>query len=159
MKAKTKKNLVIYGSFFGILLAMLAAMFAAVWGARPSWKKGLAAEIQGVLEKSGGDVRVGRFVELDSMISTSSALYELNGKDAGGRLALVVRVPSLVGPVPAVFTCARDGSGVSFEGYVGDFGRTVPVLSSRISRGIMNYWISLVPRIVSRAKIPAEGDL
>ena len=159
MKAKTKKNLVIYGSFFGILLAMLAAMFAAVWGARPSWKKGLAAEIQSVLEKSGGDVRVGGFIELDSMISTSGALYSLEGNDVGGKLALVIRVPSLVGPVPAVFTCARDGSGVSFEGYAGDFGRTAPVLSSRISRGIMNYWISLVPRIVSRAKIPAEGDL
>ncbi len=155
MEDFAKKNLRDFGIFFGIIVFMTAILIFSILQTRESWKKGLAVEVQTVLDAYAGEKYiVDKFVAVDSAISTSSAVYSLlrpgtNSKDRC--YGVLVRVPSIVGPVPAVFVCGEgEFDNPTFIGYAGDFGRVGDMLDFRSSDGIMKYWQGMVPKIIKR---------
>lgn len=114
MSDYSKKQLIQAGIFSGAVLIMflLLAFFAAI--ARGNWERGLRAALDETLEESG--LRSGKFIPLKSALSTSAALFELEGEGtaAGNHFVLIVRETSSWGPLPAVFVY-RDGR-TSFAG-------------------------------------------
>ncbi len=155
MEELAKRNLRNYGIFLGIMVLMTAALIFSILQARDSWKKGLAVEVQSVLDAhADGKYIVDKFVAVDSTISTSSAVYSLlrpgtNSKDKF--YGVIVRVPSIVGPLPAVFVCSeRDMDKPVFIGFAGDFGRVEDIIDFKNSSGIMNYWHDMVPKIMKK---------
>ena len=158
MDELAKKNLRSYGMFLGIIVFMTAVLIFSILETRGAWQKGLAAEMQSVLDTSGdGKYIVDKFVPVDSVMSTSSAVYSLLKVGTASKdeyYGIIVRVPSIVGPVPAVFVCSEhDLDNPVFIGYAGDFGKVSDMIEFKYSSGIMNYWQGMVPKIVRKAHV------
>lgn len=157
MEDKTKENLRVYGIFFGFIIFMTAILILFVSFARESWRKGLALDIQNVLnENNENSYIVDEYVAVDSLISTSSAVYTLlkvGASPSEKYYGIIMRVPSIIGPIPAVFVCsANDVNDLHFVGYSGDYGKTNDMIDFKISSGIMNYWKNMIPKITEKIK-------
>lgn len=157
MEDKTKENLRVYGIFFGFIVVMTVILILLVSFSRDSWKKGLAVDIQNVLnENNENSYIVDKYVTVDSLISTSSAVYTLlkvGANPSEKYYGIIMRVPSIIGPVPAVFVCsASNVNDLQFIGYSGDYGKTNDMIDFKISSGIMNYWKDMIPKITEKIK-------
>ena len=139
----SKKHLISYLCFLGIIVLMTAILVFFIIISRDSWKKGFPSEMQVVLDSySSGTYLVGKYVDVKSTMSVSSAVYSLrdgksglNTKDYG----VIIRIPSILGPVPAVFVCDENYK-VAFAGYAGDLGKAKCAADLKISGGIISYW-------------------
>lgn len=149
-----KRNFRTFAVFFGIIFGMTAILVVFTLVSRTSWETGLAYDVQSVLnEYSDGEYTVGKYLHLQSAFSTSSAVYSLLKKDGNGQgryYGVMVRIPSIVGPVPAVFVYSEK-DGVQFAGYAVDMGKVGAASAISVSSGIMAYWERLIPEIVSKA--------
>lgn len=158
MEESAKKNLKTYGIFFGIIIFMSAVLIASILYARESWQKGLASEVQSVLDSYEDEkFIVDKYVDVGTLASTSAAVYSLikvggeQRKSSDSYYGVIIRVPSIVGPVPAVFVCnGNKADDVMFVGYAGDFGKAKGVLEFKNSGGIINYWRSMIPKITAK---------
>lgn len=151
---EAKKNLRAFGIFLGIFVVMTGILVFSILYSKSSKKKLLANDVQVVLNNYAPDTYiVGEFIELKSGFSTSGAAYSLlkvgsNAKDT--YQGLLVRIPTLFGPMPAVFIC-KNGSEVEFAGYAVDLGRAKNAGDIKLSVGIINYWKENVPKILGKA--------
>jgi len=156
MEKNAKKNLITYGIFFGIIVFMTISLIFSVLEVRESWKKGLAIELQNVLSVNHKETFVvEHFIETDSLISTSSAVYSLLKVGANKNekyYGVIIRVPSIVGPVPAIFICKKnDISNIHFVGYAGDFELAKNSMDMNISNGINSYWKNNIKMLIEKA--------
>lgn len=153
MNARTKKIIQLFSIFFGMIFAMCMILVLFTVLARNSWKNGLAIEVQRVLNSyQDAHYTVGKYVELDSTLSTSAAVYTLLKKDDHKNqkyYGIIVRIPSVLGPVPAVFVYS-EASGVHFAGYAVDNGKASDTVGKQISSNVMNYWEDMIPRIIKK---------
>lgn len=149
MDENSKKNLARYAILVALASVMAALLVVSSIFSRGSWRRGLSAEVQSVLDRSGLDYSVGEFLEQKSLMSTSSAVYRISGGAGEEGLAVIVRVPSLIGPVPAVFVSVSGD--FEFVGAAGEYGGASPLLDYRLSSGIIDYWRKVLPVLVSDA--------
>ncbi len=146
-----KKNLRSYALFLGIVLFMAGILAIFSVFSHETWKSSFVSDVQTVLDKKWqGRFLVRDFFEIDGTLSTSSAFYALSDSksDSKKACAAIVRIPSLSGPVPAVFVIFEGDEKASFAGYALDLGNAETVLDERISKGILSYWEKLLPRVV-----------
>lgn len=150
---ETKKILKIFSIFFGMIFGMCMLLVIFTVLARNSWKSGLALEVQHVLDSyPEAQYTVGKYLELDSTLSTSTAVYSLLKKDDRKNqkyYGIIVRIPSILGPVPAVFVY-NENTGVRFAGYAIDNGKASDTVDKQISNSVMNYWENMIPKIISK---------
>lgn len=150
---ETKKILKIFSIFFGMIFGMCMLLVIFTVLARNSWKSGLALEVQHVLDSyPEAQYTVGKYLELDSTLSTSTAVYSLLKKDDRKNqkyYGIIVRIPSILGPVPAVFVY-NENTGVRFAGYAIDNGKASDTVGKQISNSVMNYWEDMIPKIISK---------
>ena len=150
---ETKKILKIFSIFFGMIFGMCMLLVIFTVLARNSWKSGLALEVQLVLDSyPEAQYTVGKYLELDSTLSTSTAVYSLLKKDDRKNqkyYGIIVRIPSILGPVPAVFVY-NENTGVRFAGYAIDNGKASDTVVKQISNSVMNYWENMIPKIISK---------
>ncbi|WP_294429962.1 hypothetical protein [uncultured Treponema sp.] len=143
---------VIFGMVFG--MTVILAVFTLV--SRNSWKASLAFEVQNVLDSySDSQFTVSNALQLNSSFSTSAAVYSLLKKDervAGKYYGVIVRVPSIVGPLPAVFIY-REGGGVTFAGYAIDNGKASDTVKLQLSTNVLRYWEDMIPKIVAKTVV------
>ncbi|MBQ9908872.1 MAG: hypothetical protein IJM48_03640 [Treponema sp.] len=155
ISARSKRILRLFLIFFGMIFGMCMILVAFTALSRNSWKSGLALEVQHVLDSyQEGHFTVGKYVELESALSTSTAVYTLFKKDDHKNqkyYGIIARIPSILGPVPAVFIYTESG-GVKFAGYAVDNGRASDTVSKQISSNMMNYWENMIPRIMAKTK-------
>lgn len=153
INAETKKNLSIFSIFFGIIFGMTFILILMTFASRNSWKNGLAFEVQHVLDSyQGGTYTVTKNLQLNSTFSTSAAVYQLMKKDERKKqkhYGVIVRIPSILGPLPGVFVYSED-VGVSFAGYALDNGNASVTVERQISRTVLNYWEDMIPKIVAK---------
>lgn len=151
--SETKRILKKFGIFFGMIFGMCLILVVFSLLARNSWKNGLALEVQKVLDSyPDAHYTVANFMELDSGLSTSCAVYSLLKKDDNKKRAyygVIVRIPSILGPLPAVFIYSKE-EGVVFAGYAVDNGKASDTVSKDISNNIMKYWEKTIPEIISK---------
>lgn len=148
-----KRILKTFAVFFGIIFAMcvLIVIFSLI--ARNSWKTGLAVEVQKVLDTyNESHYTVGKYIDLDSNLSTSAAVYALLKKDvvkSQKYYGVIVRTPSILGPIPAVFIYNEE-KGVTFVGYAIDNGKASDTVDRQIASNVMNYWENMIPLIIEK---------
>ena len=151
-----QKFAVIFGMIFG--MTVLLVVFTLI--SRNSWKASLALEVQNVLDTySDSQFTVSNSLQLNSSFSTSAAVYSLLKKDervAGKYYGVIVRVPSIVGPLPAVFIY-REGGSVSFVGYAIDNGKASETVKLQLSTNVLRYWEDMIPKIVAKT-VPVKPE-
>lgn len=152
---ETKNNLRIYGTFLGILVFMTFILITATLLAKNSKKTFLAADMQRVLDQYEPDgYKVGSPLALKSAFSTSAAAFTLdrqNQRQNEFYAGIIIRIPTIFGPMPAVFIC-KDEEDAVFAGYAVDLAKAGGLDSQRLSRGIMNYWQKTIPKIIVRSE-------
>lgn len=152
IKPETKKQLTIFSAFFGIIFGLTAILVVSTLLSRSSWKEGLSREVQSVLDSySPNEYSVGEYLPVNSSFSTSAAVYSVHksGHGSAKNYAVIARIPSILGPLPAVFIY-DDGGNVFFAGYAVDNGKAEKTVSVTLSRSVMNYWEKLVPELVGK---------
>ncbi len=103
-------------------------------------------------EYESGVYTVNKFIKTKSLISTSSAVYSVikkGQKQNESYYGVIVRIPTIAGPSPAVFLY-NEKFGVSFAGYAVDPAKAVNVVSARNSTAIIRHWEKQIPQIISR---------
>lgn len=108
MNEGVKKQLTQSGIFTGmILFFFLALSLFSVLG-RKNWERGLCAAVEQVLPPA--EWQCGSVVKINSNLSASAACFDLIKKNESSkkRYALVLRITSYLGPLPAVFVL-QDG--------------------------------------------------
>ncbi len=153
MKEIAKK----YGIFFGMLFAMSAVLIMFILLAHGSWKRGLTQTVQDGLNMYLPDSYVvGEFHEVDSTISTGTAVFSLKPRNATtselSAYCILIRVPTLTGAQPALFLYSQR-YGVRFVGYATDTGKAEHVLNADVGKSVISYWQRQVPKILEKAGV------
>lgn len=175
LKSDIKRHAALYGIFFGIIFFVFAVLITMTLLSRNSWKNGLASELQLVLNNYEKDsYTVNKFIDLNSPLSTSAAVYSLIKKGAKSDefyYGAVVRIQTITGPAPAAFIYsgkklqmqtaklknsaseqfANGGGNVFFAGFCEDFGKAESLADIRLSNANMSHWENMIPRIVKKA--------
>ncbi|MCR4821579.1 MAG: hypothetical protein K5873_01750 [Treponema sp.] len=155
MSPQAKQNLITYAIFFGIIFGMTAILVTFTLLSRNSWKNSLAVEVQHVLDAyPEGTYTVGKNLYLNSTLSTSTVVYTLLKKDQRRNqkyYAILVRIPSILGPLPAVFIYSEN-TGVSFAGYAVDNGKAGATVDRQLSSMVMKYWEDMIPKIIEKTQ-------
>lgn len=154
-KEDVKKHLIVYGTFLGFIVLVFAILITLTLLARNSWKTGLANEVQNVLNDNYPDgYTVNKYIELDSLLNTNAAVYSLIKKGASNSdrfYGVIVRIPTITGPLPAVFIYNEDAQ-VNFVGFATETGKANDLVNIRMASGNMNYWESMIPKIIKKSK-------
>lgn len=155
LNESTKKNLTIFSIFFGIIIGMTALLIIMTLLSRNSWKNGLAQEVQNVLDSyQPSTYTVAKSLQLDSTFATSSAVFSLmkkGGQKKQGHYGIIVRMPSILGPLPGVFVYDEGGS-VFFAGYAVDNGKASSTVDRHVSSTIIKYWEDMIPKIIAKTR-------
>ena len=155
INSSTKKNLTVFSIFFGILLGMVILLITMTILARNSWKSGLAGEVQNVLDSyQPGTYTVTKNLQLDSTFATSVAVFSLMKKDERKNKSyygIILRMPSILGPLPGVFVYDESGK-VFFAGYAVDNGKASVTVERKVSSTVIKYWEDMIPKIIAKTK-------
>lgn len=150
-----KKYFIVFSIFLGIIFGMTVLLTTVTLLSRNSWKAGLAKEVQYVLDTySESQYTVSQNVPVKSMISTSAAVYTLLKKDDRQKqkyYGILVRIPSILGPLPAVFIY-NEKEGVTFAGYAIDNGKASSTVNLQVSSTVIKYWEEMIPKIISKSE-------
>ena len=149
-KSKTKELLRIYGIFSGILIFMLGIIIGAVKISERRRENKLRAAVVKVFSENTEDERqIGKFIKIKSPASLNAALYEINDlRSASKDYALILRVQTLYGPIPAVFVYNKD-TGADFIGFAAVSGRINRLLQDDSSNPRLGYWKLKIPEIIN----------
>ena len=151
---KTKKIIRNFSILFGIILGMAIILVTTNFLSRSSWKTGLAIEMQTVLDSYDAQkFTVGENLHIKSSVSTSVAVYALQKKGAKSAekyYGIIARMPSLLGPLPAVFI--YDEKQVIFAGYAIDNGKAAETVGMKASNNVLKYWETMIPKIVAKTE-------
>ena len=152
----SKKLLKQYGIFAGIIIGLFALLTCVILLSENKWQNGLKEEISRVLEEEApGEWIVGEYIEINAPVALSSACFQVRRKDNGAKkYALIVRIETIYGPLPAVFLY-NDKSVAQFIGIAGLHGRVRKVIGNGKNDAKINYWIKRIPDIVRNAEEPA----
>ena len=152
----TKRVIKKFSIFFGMIFGMTVLLVTTSLFAHNSWKAGLALELQHVLDSySAAQYTVGKNIQINSTISTSAVVYSLLKKDERKNekyYGIIVRIPSILGPLPAVFIY-NENKDVIFIDYAVDNGKASDTVRKQISNSVMRYWEDMIPKILEKAQI------
>lgn len=153
LSTAAKKNLINFGILFGIIFGMCTLLVTTTLLSRASWEKGLKTELQNVLDDYEDEsFTVNKFIKLNSTFSTSTAIYSLT-KDNGSNsnyYGFIIRIPSILGPMPAVFIYNPNTSDVKFVGYAIDLGKAIDTTNYKNANNVMSYWKKQIPIIFEK---------
>ena len=147
-----KKFFTNYAFFILILLVVFSILSYFVFAARKSWNKNLAITVQRVLEeKEEGRWKVGNNVAVNKPVTVNCALYEvLDTKDNQSKYAVIIRIITFYGPIPAVYIYDADNGHVDFIGYSSLHGRIRTQIMNNKSDKRREYWQEKIPDILDK---------
>lgn len=154
LNSKDKESLIKLGILIGSFILIFSILLIMTFFSRSSWEKGLRTSVLEVLESYSPNTYISAdFVKINSNLSVSAAVYELkktvttNEKD----FAVIIRIPTIVGPEPAVFIC--NSKTVNFVGYAINNGKAKNILSENNSFNNISYWVKNIYNILEKAGI------
>lgn len=149
-KSETKEFLRVYGIFLGILILMVGIIIGAVKLSERRFENRLRTAVTKVIsENTESKPEIGKFIKIKSPFSLSAALYEINGTRSGAKnYAIILRVQTLYGPIPAVFVYNKD-TGADFIGFAAVSGRINRLLQDDSSNPRLGYWKLKIPEIIN----------
>jgi len=144
-----KRFFINYAFFVLILVIIFGILTYSVVLSKKSWSKNLGNTVQKVLDEyEKGKWTVESNIQIDKPISVNCAAYNIvNNSDQTKAQAIIIRVTSFYGPIPAVFIYNEDKS-VTFAGWSSLHGRIRLQLDSINSNKRLDYWQNKVPQIL-----------
>ena len=146
----TKKFFINYAFFILVFLVVFSILSYFVFAARKSWTKNLAVTVQKVLdEKENGKWQVGNNISLNRPLTVNCSAYELlYTKDNDIEYAVIIRIITFYGPLPAVFVYNQTKDTVEFIGYSSLHGRIATQIMNNKSDKRREYWQERIPEII-----------
>ncbi len=147
MPETTKKFLTKFGVVLGIFVVLTAILTVLIYAANFSWNMGLRANAQKVLcQAENNEIVLGEQVEITSAFTTSMACFKINRSD---QYAIIMRIPTICGPVPAVFRYQTGAEKGEFVDYGVETGRANIVLDKKVNVTGIKYWEEKIPLILN----------
>lgn len=153
------------GIFCGILAVFFGLLVTFSLLGRKSWRSGLKHEIERVFsENSYSEYSVGEYVRLDSAMNVNCAVFnaESEVKKDFESYAVIIRFPTLYGPVAAVYVHESKKTEATFIGFAQINSRLSDSIKSATMNSQVAYWATKIPSItataVSASATKAKGD-
>lgn len=146
-----KKQLVQYGIATGIFCFLFFVLLVSTVLSRKSWEKGLKYQLDSVYASYDSDYEVGEFEVIDNPFSVSCACYSLSKEHDDSKFhAVIIRIQTVFGPLPAVYTYKEGDDEADFVGFVSLNKRieTTVVNNARYSQ--IAYWGKRIPSIIAK---------
>ncbi|MBP3366893.1 MAG: hypothetical protein J6K96_07880 [Treponema sp.] len=147
-----REMLIKCGIFCGILAGIFGILVLFTLLGRNSWKTGLKEKIVQVLNDNliEGYELTG-WVRLRSGLTASASAYSVSSKD-GAQYAVIIRIPTLYGPVPAVYTCSSLEEDARFIGFA-DMNEEISLrIESASLHSQIEYWGRRLPEFLKTAE-------
>ncbi|MDE5579864.1 MAG: hypothetical protein K2I95_00400 [Treponemataceae bacterium] len=147
-----KKSFVQCGAFIGIVCAFFLVLSLFIVLSRGNWERGLRRAVQSVLPSS--EYSVGKMLRLEEG-GGNFACFEISRNSDGTlrefseRLAIVMRVTTYYGPLPAVFI--REGGETRFVGIAYLSSSVTEEFSDADRSRSMDFWIGQADEIFDAA--------
>lgn len=140
-----------YGIFLLILVAIFGILIYTVLISQRAWTQNLKSSVEMVLEeKEPNTWTVEKNIKIKNSFTTSAACYEARNRKSGTLYrAVIIRVQTLYGPVPAVFL-VDDDDNVYFVGYSSLHGIIESQLTNKQTSKRIEYWINKIPEIIEQ---------
>lgn len=156
MNDKGKKQLFQSAAFTGILLAFFLILTGLIFAGKKNWENGLRAAVEQVLPAS--EWQCGDMVPLKSNYSVSAACFKISNIKSPSKkyYALILRMSSYLGPLPAVFLFQDDRA--SFEGIAYLNNSVSKEFSQNKFNRQIDYWTDTASLIVKSALAAQEAS-
>ena len=145
-----KKFFTNYAFFLLILVVVFGILIFPVIASRKAWSSNLGVSVQKVLDEyEKGRFKVTAPVEIKKPITTSCAAFTVNDTVSNKTVnAIIIRITTLYGPLPAVFIYDSDNNdSVIFAGYSSLHGRVRTQLMNDSPDKRREYWQKKIPEI------------
>ena len=138
-----------YAFFILILVVIFAILTYSVIVSKKSWSNNLANSVQKVLnEYENGRWTVEDNISINGPISVNCAAYNIKDKKNNSNAkAIIIRVTTFYGPLPAVFIYEQKDD-ITFAGWSSLHGRIRRESLSSRSNKRLEYWKSKLPEIL-----------
>ena len=143
-----KKFFINYAFFLLILSVLFGILIYATVLSRKSWNNNLSKSVQKVLDEyDQGTWTVNESIAINKPIGVNCAAYQIkNNKNNSSAKAIILRITTFYGPLPAVFIY-NDDENISFAGFSSRHGRVRQEESNKSDKRI-KYWQSKIPEIL-----------
>lgn len=143
------------GIFCGILAVFFGLLVAFTLLGRKSWRTGMGREIEKLFaEKSYSTYSVGKYIKLNSTMTVNCAVYEAVSpeKKDYDSFAVIIRMPSLYGPIACVYIYESKKTEAQFIGFAQINDRVEEPLKNAAMHSQIKYWGKKIPAITAAAK-------
>lgn len=144
-----KQFFINYGFVVAYLVIIFGILIYITKVSQKSWQNNLKTTVQTVLDDySNSEWQVGNSIKIKNALSQTTACYEARNKKNGEMYkAVIIRVQTLYGPIPAVFVVTNNDE-VSFIGYSSVHGKVQKQLINNNMNKRLNYWQNKIPEIL-----------
>lgn len=150
-----KKLLIKYGILTGIIAVIFGLLVLFCLISRGSWKRGLSAQVNSVLERCGEEYRTFEWIPSDNGFSDSASFYSLSAGEQGREkdmYAVIIRVTTIYGPLPAVFVYNAKSDSSSFAGFADLEGPVADKMTAIAEPSVIEFWKKRIPSIAQTLK-------
>ncbi len=143
-----------WGIFAGFLTAAFLISLLFTYLGRSSWEKSLRKNVEKVYSTySENKYKVGDYIKVKTPLMTNVAVYSLSAddmKEDDEVYAVIARIPTLYGPVAAVYH--YDSQASDSASFI-DFANVSGEMKEKVANAAMNsqieYWSKKIPKIIS----------
>jgi hypothetical protein len=149
MNEVNKTRLIRFGIFSLVVLVLFGILSLFNFLTRSKWEKGLRLQVQTVLDAHGETCSVGEILKLHTGLTAGCAVYELSGGERDGCHAVIIRVATFYGPMPAVYIYDSKKEQCDFIAFATLEGRAKTAIESLSKPSQVSYWARRIPKIMS----------
>ncbi len=145
-----KKFFTNYAFFLLIIFVLFGLLIYPSIISRKSWTNNLRISVQKVLEEYEEGWQINEAINVNKPVTTSCAAYAVKNQKSGLEAkAIIIRVTTFYGPLPAVFIYKETDQKpeIIFAGYSTLHGRVKSQIDSSISDKRREYWEKKIPEI------------
>lgn len=147
-----KKQLAKFGIFMAILVVCLSVLLVFTLLSRKSWNEGLSSSIEKYYSKAGEKIIIKSQDKIESPFSVSAASYTIQ-QDNKDIHAVIIRITTLYGPLPAIFTYSEGESEAKFIDFLNLSPKTASAVKNSAKNSIISYWEKSIPGILQKEGI------
>ena len=138
-----------YGIFVAILTILIGLLIYPIKVSQKFWTHNLRTTVEKVLdERNPNTWTVENSVNINNQFTTNAACYDARNRKTGDVYkAMIVRIQTLYGPLPAVFLIDNNRE-VDFVGYSSLHGVVNEQLMNNTNSKRIKYWIEKIPTIL-----------
>ena len=156
-----KKLAIKAGIFCGMLTVFFGILITAAYFGRKSWRTGLRTEIEKVFaQNSFTEYSVGENVKLNSTLAVNCSVYKAESveKKDFDAYALIIRMPTLYGPVGSVYVYETKKSQTQFIGFAQIKGAINQSVQNAALNSQVKYWGQKIPKIIATADREGKNE-